>query len=60
MLKRHTKLRKHVKKLGDLETDALLLSPVAERKVDLLISKLAELDEITKKLQRFDATVRIV
>lgn len=59
MLQRHAQLRKHVKRLDDVKIEVFLLSPAVERKVDVLIGKLAELDEVTKKLQCSDATIRI-
>lgn len=59
MLLRHAELREHVLRLDDMEIDALLLSPASERKVDNLIRKLRELDEVTKKLQRADCTIRV-
>lgn len=58
MLQCYTQLQKHAKKLDHVNIDASLLSPAAEIKVNLLIWKLSELDEVTKKLQRSDTTFR--
>lgn len=58
MQQRHTQLRKDVKKLQKVKIDAVLLRPAAQRKVDVLIGKLAELDKVTKNLQHFVGTIR--
>lgn len=44
--------------MGESELDAILLSPALERKVDYPIKRMEGLDEVTKKLQRSDATVQ--
>lgn len=56
MLLMHVELREHVLRLDDTEIDALLLNSALEGKVDNLIKKPEELDAVTKKLQRVDAT----
>lgn len=58
MLQCHIKLPEHMKKLDPEKIDATLLIPAEERKVKVLIGKLEELDQVTKKLQRSDAIIR--
>lgn len=60
MLQRHTKLREHAEKMDDVGIDALLLSPAAERSLDVLIEKFVSSGEVTKKRQRSDNTLKIV
>lgn len=42
----------HVLSLNEVKIDALLLSPAAERKVNLLFKTLEDLGKVTKKLQK--------
>lgn len=54
----YVQLQEHVINLDEEELDAIWLSPAVERKVDVLIKKSKELDEVTKKLQRPEASIR--
>lgn len=58
MLKRHILLRDHLRQLHNEEIDDMLPNQAHERKIDSLFSKLSQLDEVTKKLQLSDASVR--
>lgn len=58
MLRRHSQLRDHVVKFGDVEIDALLENPAIERKSDYMVKQREVLDDANKRLQRADGTVR--
>lgn len=61
MLLRHLQLRQHVLNLFEVEMNALLLIPVAKRRVNLLIKKLKNLEEVGKNVYdglMQDSTVR--
>lgn len=58
MIKKHVELCGHVNELGSEEVDDLVLMQSGERKVDQLLTQLTQLDHVTQKLQRHDATLR--
>lgn len=58
MFKWHVELCVPVKELGCEEVDDLVLTQSGERKVDELVTQLTQLDRVTQKLQRHDATLR--
>lgn len=57
MLLHYVHLRENDLNPNKEEIYGLLLSPTVDRKVDVLIKKLEDLDEVTKKLQRPDASI---
>lgn len=58
MLRRHVALREHVSKLDDIDLDDLLLPASSERRIDGLVEKLKELNEVVLKLQTHNCTLR--
>lgn len=60
ILQRNKKLRKREKNLDNVENDAIMLSPAAIWKVDLVAGNLAELDEVTKDPKYSHAIIRSV
>lgn len=59
ILLRYVQCRKHVLNFAEVEMDGMLLSSAAKRKVNVMIKKLKNLGEVTKKLQRPHGSNRI-
>lgn len=57
ILLRQVQFRAYVFSLNEIEIDALLLRPTAKRKVNVSIRKLKNLDEVSIRLQRQNASV---
>lgn len=58
MLELHEQLRPFVADIANMSFDDFLLSPAIERKVDVLFTKLGEVNDVITNFQANDCTVR--